>query len=193
MKIFPRSLAVLIAATCLSAHAQQFTLGELEENPGTFLQGLASGWAVHELGHVIVARSMGYSVGHQGLSITYGGKDMTAHDQERIASAGFQAQWISSEVAFSSRKKNNSTFAAGFICAHLAISAAYLTVLKNQKLSDSVGYANATGLSTGQIVWRAAIPALLDGWRLFGNDVPKWVPMLSVATKAVGITAIWTY
>ena len=177
----------------MSAHAQGFTLDELEQNPTSFLQGFAGGWAVHELGHVIVARREGYSIGHQGVSITYGGKDMTPHDQERIASAGFQTQWIGSEFAFSAREKNSSTFAAGFICAHLAISAAYLTVLKNQQLGDAVGYANATGLSTGQIVWRAALPALLDSWRLFGHDVPKWVPALSIATKAAGITAIWMY
>jgi hypothetical protein len=63
--------------------------------------------------------------------------------------------------------------------------------VKNQPLGDSVGYAEAAGLTTDQVVLRAAIPAVLDAWRLFGDDVPKWVPALSIAAKGIGITAIW--
>jgi len=39
----------------------------------------------------------------------------------------------------------------------------------------------------------AAVPAVLDAWRLLGDDVPQWVPMLSVASKGLAATWIWTY
>lgn len=193
----PRALlaAAFLGALCLPAPScaqEGLTLREIDENTGSFLEGLAAGYVTHELGHIVVAENFGYAVGHSGLSLTYGAKPMSAHDQQRIASAGFQAQWIGSELAFAAREKSNSTFAAGFVCMHLAISAAYLTVLKNQQMGDSAGYAHATGLSTNQIVWRAAIPALLDGWRLFSDNVPGWVPKLSLAAKGIGIAAIWT-
>ena len=88
---------------------------------------------MHKLGQVVVAKSTGYGVKRNGVSIS---------------------------------------FATGFSFAHLGISAAYLTVLKNQPLSDSVGYAHASGLSTDRVVVLAAIPAL------------------AIATKGIGITAI---
>ena len=168
-------------------------MADISDQPDSFLEGFVSGVAFHEMGHIIVASELGYPIEHTGVSITYGSKPLSAHDQERIASAGFQAQWIASELAFAARKKSNSMYAAGVISAHLAISAAYLTFLKNQELGDSVGYSHATGMPINQVVWRAAIPALLDSWRLFGNDVPNWVPVLSVVSKGVGIAAIWTY
>jgi hypothetical protein len=173
------------------SRAEGWTLNDLSNEPGNFLAGLVSGVALHELGHVVVAKSNGYRVGHNGVSISYGSQKLPPRDQQKIASAGFQSQWIASEIAFSVREKSNSNFAAGIICAHLGISAAYLTVLKNQPLGDSVGYAESAGLTTDQVALRAAIPAVLDAWRLFGDDVPKWVPALSIAAKGIGITAIW--
>jgi hypothetical protein len=188
-------VAICIGATSLSIslQAEGWSPRELAEEPGSFLSGLVSGVVIHEMGHFIVAKGSGYPVDHNGVSITYGSQNLPPHDQQRIASAGFQAQWIASEIAFSARENSNSNFAAGVICAHLGISAAYLTVLKDQPSGDSVGYANATGLSTDRIVLLAAIPAVLDAWRLFGDDVPKWVPALSIASKGVGITAIWVH
>ena len=52
---------------------------------------------------------------------------------------------------------------------------------------------NATGYSRGQIGLMLAIPAVLDTWRLFGDDVPQWVPVVSVMSKGVGAAWIWTY
>lgn len=183
-------ISLLIPGLC---SAQGLTFDEVSRQPYSFLGGFLTGYAAHEMGHIIVAGSLGYPIEYTGGSITYGTKPMGSHDQRRIASAGFQAQWIASEFAFSARAKSNSTYAAGVICAHLAISAAYLTFLKNQNLGDSVGFANATGLSTDQVVWSAAIPALLDSWRLIGDKVPRWVPAMSIAGKGIGITAIWVY
>ena len=37
-----------------------------------------------------------------------------------------------------------------------------------------------------------AVPAVLDAWRLFGNDVPEWVPALSVMSKGIGAAWIWS-
>jgi len=56
-----------------------------------------------------------------------------------------------------------------------------------------VGMADATGLSNNQIALALALPGALDAWRLFGNDVPKWVPGLSLAGKGMGMAWIWTY
>jgi len=39
----------------------------------------------------------------------------------------------------------------------------------------------------------ALAPALLDGWRLFGDQVPRWVPALSIGFKGAALTALWTY
>jgi hypothetical protein len=38
-----------------------------------------------------------------------------------------------------------------------------------------------------------AIPAVLDGWRLLGANVPAWVPLASALTKGVGVVWVWDY
>ena len=79
------------------------------------------------------------------------------------------------------------------ICAHLGISAAYLTFLRNHPQGDTYAMAEATDLSTAQLAALLAIPATLDAWRLFADDVPAWVPALSVGSKGAGLVAIWTW
>jgi hypothetical protein len=79
------------------------------------------------------------------------------------------------------------------VCSYLGVSLAYLTFLKNQQTGDVYGMSNATGYSRGQIGLMLAIPAVLDTWRLFGDDVPQWVPVVSVMSKGVGAAWIWTY
>ena len=51
----------------------------------------------------------------------------------------------------------------------------------------------ASGLSNDQLAALAAIPAALDAWRLFGSEVPNWVPAISLGSKTIGLTVIWTY
>ncbi|RJP95707.1 MAG: hypothetical protein C4518_00795 [Desulfobacteraceae bacterium] len=76
---------------------------------------------------------------------------------------------------------------------HLAATAAYITFLKSHEKGDIVGAAKATGLSTDQVALMAAIPALLDGWRLFAKHPDAWVPVLSAGIKGIGIVVIWSH
>ena len=116
----------------------------------------------------------------------------------QLASAGFQSQWVMSELELREQngkehKRPPSDFGAGVVCSYLGVSLAYLTFLKNQQTGDVYGISNATGYSRGQIGLMLAIPAVLDTWRLFGDDVPQWVPVVSVMSKGVGAAWIWTY
>lgn len=163
-----------------------------------FVLGLASGYGAHELGHYVVATSKGYPVSHDGLSIVYPNAKFTDADHLQVASAGFQTQWLMAELAFRDHNGNEKkaapgNFGAGVICAHLGITLAYLTVLKDHQQGDVAGMAEATKRSNDQIVLALAIPGALDAWRLFGNQVPEWVPQLSVASKGLGIAWAWTY
>ena len=177
-------------------YGQGWSFDDASQGWGMFALGLASGYGAHELGHYVVATSKGYKVSHDGLSIVYPGAAFTDADRLQVASAGFQTQWLMTELVFRDRngremKEPPGNFGAGVVCAHLGITLAYLTVLKNQKQGDVVGIAEATKLSNDRIAWTLAIPGALDTWRLFGNRVPEWVPQLSLLGK--GLAWIWTY
>ena len=163
-----------------------------------FALGVASGIGAHELGHYVVATSKGYQVSHDGLSIVYPGAAFTDSERLQVASAGFQTQWLMAELALRDRSLKEltvtpSNFRAGVVCAHLGITLAYLTVLKNNKQGDVVGMAESTKLTNDQVALALAVPAALDAWRLFGNQVPEWVPQISLLSKAVGVAWVWTY
>lgn len=165
---------------------------------GKFTLGLVSGIVAHEAGHYLVATSKGYKIGHDGLSIVYPGAAFTDSDHLKVASAGFQTQWLLTELILRDRngkemKEPPGNFGAGVVCAHLGITLAYMTALKDHKLGDIAGMAQATGRSNNQIALALAIPGALDAWRLFGHDVPEWVPQVSVLGKGIGIARIWTY
>ena len=53
--------------------------------------------------------------------------------------------------------------------------------------------AQATGLSKNKIALALAVPGALDAWRLFGTQVPEWVPQLSLLSKGLGMAWAWTY
>jgi len=191
-------LLCLIVLWPLPADAQGWTIPETSSDLGTFALGFISGLGGHELGHYVVARAKGYKTSLDGLSIVYPGANLAGADQLQVASAGFQAQWLMSEIALrdsSGRelKTPPGNFAAGVVCAHLGISLAYLTFLKNNKQGDVYGMSQATGYSTSRIATVLAIPAALDAWRLFGNDVPEWVPQVSLLGKGLGMVWVWTY
>lgn len=191
-------LAVCWVLSAMPARGAGWSPTTLRQDWAPFLLGLAGGIAGHELGHVVVAKARGYSLDHDGPSITYPEADFSRSGRLQTASAGLQAQWLVTEAVFAHQQLRNpdqppGPFAAGLVCAHLAISAAYLTVLKNHAQGDVVGMAEATGLSIDQLVMLALVPALLDGWRLFGDQVPAWVPALSFGFKGAALTAIWTY
>jgi hypothetical protein len=193
-------LGVLFSAAILplNASSQGWSFDDASSEWGRFALGFVGGITAHELGHYVVATSKGYQVSHDGLSIVYPGAVFTDSDHLQVASAGFQAQWLVAELAlrdehFKERATPPGNFAAGVICAHLGITLAYLTFLKDNTQGDVVGMAEATKLSNNRIALSLAIPGALDAWRLFGNNVPEWTPQLSLLGKGMYMTWIWTY
>lgn len=182
----------------LHAKGQGWEFDSERTQLGKFALGVASGVVAHEFGHFVVATSKGYKVGNDGFSLVYPGAAFTDSDHLQVASAGFQTQWLLSELILHDSNRNEQKeppgdFGAGIVCAHLAITAAYLFYLKDHYQGDIVGIAEATGYSNNQIALALAIPGVLDAWRLFGNQVPDWVPQLSVASKSLGMAWVWTY
>jgi hypothetical protein len=182
----------------LKSYGQGWSFDDASSEWGKFALGFASGLGAHELGHYVVATSKGYKVSHDGLSIVYPGAAFTDADHLQVASAGFQTQWLMAELAFRDHnvhgpKESPGNFGAGVVCAHLGITLAYLTVLKNHPQGDVAGIAEASKLSNDRIALALAVPAALDAWRLFGNEVPEWVPQLSMLSKGAGIAWAWTY
>ena len=193
-------LVVLLAPTLLpiNAYCEGWSFDNARSEWGKFALGIASGIGAHELGHYVVATSKGYKVSHDGLSIIYPGAAFTHADQLQVASAGFQTQWLLTELILHDRngremKEPPGSFGAGVVCAHLGITLAYLVYLKDHKQGDVVAMAAATGRSNNQIALALAVPGVLDAWRLFGTQVPKWVPQLSMLGKGLGIAWVWTY
>jgi hypothetical protein len=189
---------LLLLLFCSTVHASPWKFSDIRNSSHSFLMGFTTGYMAHELGHVLVAKTKGYSVELDGPSLVYPDLEEGTIDQLQIATAGFQAQWLVSEVALRYRENHRlsdrgNNFSAGLVVFHLATTVAYMTFLKDHEQGDTVGAAKATGLSTDQVALLAAIPALLDGWRLFATDPPAWVPALSVGTKGLGILAIWSY
>jgi hypothetical protein len=187
-------LSAIILLICLQApaHAARWNPDAVPNDVTSFLLGFVGGIAIHELGHVTVATAKGYKTHNDGLSLVYSPEFSSHRDRLRISTAGFQTQWLTTETAFYYRAKAPD-LTLGLITSHLAITAAYLAVLKNHPRSDTFGASQASGLSTDQIILIATVPALLDGWRLFDSEVPSWVAPLSIAYKAGCLTAIWTY
>jgi hypothetical protein len=151
------------------------------------------------MGHIVVAEYHDVDYEYDGLSLVYPDADLDDSEHLRIASAGFQAQWIASEIALGNLAHKNSpgtserSFSRGVVFGHAAISLAYLTFLKDHENGDIEGMSQATGISNNQLALLVAIPAVLDTWRVYRHDVPSWVPKLSIGFKGLGLTAMWTY
>lgn len=149
----------------------------------------------HELGHFALAASMDIDAEFDGVTVVYPGTDLSSRQQARVASAGFQSQWLLSELAFHFLDKPDAapnSIAAGAVLGHLGITAAYLSFLKNEEGGDIAGMANAFGKNRTDLALLLAVPALLDGWRLFGKP-PDWVPVLSRAGKGLGLAWVWSW
>jgi len=177
------------------AFARAWDEVEVRSHPATFLSGLAAGILAHETGHLAVAAVEDIDVKWHNLSITYLGP-LTDAEHLRVATAGIETQWIISEYVLHRAEKKQQppgAFKTGLVVSELAVAAAYLTVLKDHEEADLVGISNATGLSTDQLALLVAIPAALDAWRLFGQEVPAWVPNVSLGYKGAGIAATWTF
>ncbi|MHB9133387.1 MAG: hypothetical protein ACYDBB_20155 [Armatimonadota bacterium] len=189
------SLALLCG---LPAFSQAWRPADVKAKPGRFFLGVVTGIAAHEAGHVLVAKVKDIPVRLHGFSIVYPGAVMTDSDHLQVASAGYQAQWIVSEIVLrkyeaQETKGKMDPFQAGIVVSHIAISAAYLTVLKNNEEGDLVGISQATDISTNKLAVLLAIPAALDLWRLTGKDVPKWVPNIAAGYKGAAVAAIWRF
>ena len=197
MKLIQYASLALCCYSSTAAFGEGWHPEEARQDWGSFALGFASGLAGHELGHYLVATSKGYRVSHTGLSIVYPGAQFTPSDQLQVASAGFQMQWIMSELALRSTGNGQASspgnFGAGIVCSHLAITYAYLVYLKDHQLGDVAGIAQATGRSRNQIAIALSVPATLDAWRLFGDSVPDWVPGVSLFSKGLGIAWAWQY
>ncbi|MBI5429770.1 MAG: site-2 protease family protein [Nitrosomonadales bacterium] len=192
--------AVLLVSALLPIHGlcAGWSFDDARPEWGRFALGLAGGVVAHELGHYAVATAKGYRVGHDGLSIVYPGAAFTDADHLQVASAGFQTQWLLAELVLRDSNGRESkeppgNFGAGVVCAHLGITLAYLVYLKDHRQGDVVGMSDATGLSNNQLALALAVPGALDAWRLFGNEVPEWVPQLSLLGKGLGMAWTWAY
>ena len=143
---------------------------------------------VHELGHLVL--SQGKHIACDGVAIVYSKSVLTLRGKLRVASAGFQVQWLLSQLAFDQLQKPSTgrsrDLAAGAILGQLAITAAYLAFLKDDAYGDVTAMAEATGHSRNRIVKFLALPAVLDAWRLWG-DPPSWVPPVDRGAKGCGI------
>jgi len=189
---------IVIYCASSSASSSEWKFSQLNTHQGAFCLGLLTGFAGHELGHFAVAGAEGTKAEYDGVTIVYPNESLSDKDRLRVASAGFQAQWLISETALRYRSDHSLTdegdnFNAGLVWAHLGITAAYLTVLRNHKDGDIEGMSLATGISNDHLALMVAIPAALDAWRLMGTGVPGWVPIVSVGSKGLGIGAIWSF
>jgi hypothetical protein len=200
-----RLLVILCYAALLPLVMPSLGLAESEspvaaikQHKLTFLGGVATGILAHEMGHTALAWSMGDEVVLHGTTIIYPGVSHSDRERIRLSSAGIQTQWLVTEGAFLYRKHQPmsavaDSFSAGLICAHLAITAAYATVINNHQHGDLTGISKATGASNEVLALAIAAPAVLDAWRLFGHDTPAWADYLSIGLKGGMITAVWAY
>lgn len=185
-------------AVVTNTYAQSVSLDQLKQHWGPTLGGAVTTIALHEAGHLLVAGIEDADPYFDGLTIKYNQFDGSDRQGLRLSSAGFQAQWITSEYAFRRLKQSDlndqqKAWNAGLILGHIGITAAYLTFLKDEEFGDVTGIANATGLSNSEVIALLTIPAILDTWRLFGEQSPKWAAWTSKGYKVLGITAIWTF
>ncbi len=194
-----RALLLLIGLTWISLQpARAYELADIQRDRGSFAWGFFSGIVAHELGHLLIADALGYESEFDGVTIVYPDANLEGAELVQISSAGYQAQWLASELAFWYRQRPNLSVAAdnysvGVIAAHIAISAAYMTFLRNHEDGDIKGLSKATGVPEAQVALTMAIPAMLDTWRLFGDNPPAWLPTVSAGSKALGFTWIWTF
>ena len=184
-------LTTFIFVLFAPCHVLAGPLGEFD------LRGLTTG-AIgmivgHEIGHFAVAESMNIKAEFDGVTVVYPNSSLTSRQRLRVASAGLQSQWFLSELAFHYLDKPNAeqhSVATGAVVAHIAITVAYLTFMKDEEDGDVVGMATALGKSRNNVALTLALPALLDTWRLFGEP-PDWVPHLARTSKGLGMVWIW--
>lgn len=159
----------------------------------SFLGGALTTFAVHEGSHYFLAKQYGFDVDLSRFSIVYPDWNPSPQQKMRIASAGFQGQWIASELAFAKlEKKGDDAFYQGIVAGHIAISFAY-SVLKEDDTSDIYAMSSVSDLSRNQVLTLLLIPATIDAARLWMKTPPKWLKNVSIGSKGLGIAAIWKF
>ncbi len=191
-----KSVMLAFALMPTAVSAQMWSPEMMRADWKSFSFGVLTGIATHEAGHLALAKLGGHEAEFDGITIVYPGEDLEDDERLRLASAGFQTQWILSESLLQTherRRQPMNNFNAGVVSSHILISAAYLTVLYDHEDGDLTGISEATGWSKGLTAAWLALPAALDTWRLMGKSVPDWIPRVSLMSKGLGITAIWTF
>jgi len=162
-----------------------------------FWEGAVAGLLFHELGHSVVGMAYGGKPQLNNGSIVYPNSHFSRKVSMRVSSAGFQAQWLLSELSFAALKHDNGLLSRrhyqGMIAMHLAISTAYLIRLKDMSTSDIYAASQTSHISRDQLAWMTFLPAALDAYRLMGEGVPDWVDHLSLGIKAAEAGYVWTF
>ena len=85
----------------------------------------------HELGHLVLSQTK--DIEFDGVAIVYSQSVLTRQEKLRVASAGFQLQWLLSELAFDQLQKpsmgRSRDVSSEAILRHLVITWAYFTFL----------------------------------------------------------------
>lgn len=181
-----------------TSHAQLLKFDIIKSNWGMTTAGVAATIIGHELGHFAIAESEDADAYFDNFTVKYRNQDSTDRQSLRLSSAGFQSQWIISELAFAKLKQDDlsereQALFGGLVLGHIAITAAYVLGLKDHEDGDATGIAATSNYSNDQIALAIAIPAALDAWRLLSKDPPRWTPWVSVGAKASGIAAVWIF
>ena len=183
-------VSFLILAVIFSLDSQA---AASRSNWKAFIGGALTTLAVHEGSHYFLAKQYGFDVDFSGPSIVYPNWDPSPQQKMRVSTAGFQGQWIASELAFAKlEKKTSNAFYRGMVTGHIAISFAY-TVLKEDDTSDIYAISSVSDLSRNQVLALLLIPASLDAARLWMKTPPKWLKNVSIASKGLSIVATWKF
>ncbi|MBL1352360.1 MAG: hypothetical protein COA61_003330 [Zetaproteobacteria bacterium] len=162
-----------------------------------FWEGALGGLLFHELGHVVLGMSYGGNPHLSHGSIIYPNSHFSPKASMRVSSAGFQAQWLLTELSFVALKNNDGglyrRYYQGAIAMHLAISTAYLLRLKDIPTSDIYAASNTSHISRDTLAWAIFLPAALDAYRLMGDGAPDWVAHVSLGIKAAEVGYIWQF
>ena len=177
-----------------TSYAQQWKNPQYGNDWVSLLGGMFTTLLVHEGAHYAMAEYYGFDADLDGVSIVYPGWDPTPSQKVRVASAGFQSQWLASELAFKRIKVSEyQQFSQGIIAGHVVISLAYLVALKDEDTSDIYSISQATGRSRTELALALMLPGALDTLRLTMQSPPEWLKHVSIASKGLGIAASWSF
>lgn len=190
-------VAGLICAVPHAANAQQKVL--------LFLAGGATGFAMHESGHVVLDLAMGVPPGLK--KVTFGPIPFFAvtHDpvspprEFAISSAGFWVQEATNEILLArhmgaphSLRDEDAMFRKGIVAFNVLASVAYAVgafAEVGPPERDPHGMAVSSGISERVIGGVILTPAVLDAVRYYRPD-DAWVRWVSRAAKVGGVLLI---